>query len=185
MSIICQIEPVGGRRVIHAALAKRRKHANLIPSLRGAPQTMGPIATYRVRPRKGEAVADILSRSRRTGWLYPLIGGSCPGIAHLSRKAGSLRYSGITEGAFAQRLLDAALFAERHLPASNREFEARLLEIPTLQVNLLWLRELRGRNYFVSLSEGRAAPAFRLTQALKTLIGRAQRPPRKMRRTRA
>lgn len=155
-----------------------------MPSLRGSPRTGSPLPVYRMGGTN-TALPNSLRRAKIRGWQYPLIGGESPGLVHLSKAHDGLKYAGVTEGPFVRRLLDAASLAEERLADSSQMFEPRLLEIPALQIYLLWLRPKQGANIFVSLSERKLVPKLTLESDIGRIISRARRGVAKSRSGRA
>jgi hypothetical protein len=98
-----------------------------------------------------------------------------PGLGHLQRERGGLKFGGVSEGLFAQRLLDAAVFADERLTPITQVFKARILEIPSLRICALWLFSRRGISQFVPLTDEPSAgfTALHVVDSIKTKIDQA------------
>lgn len=173
MPIVSKVKPKGGQRVVHAALSRRIGRGSHLPSLQGEPKTGASLPVYRISAR-GASRAKPLALARRVGWQYPVIGGDRPGLACLRECRSGLRYAGLIEGALPQRLLDAALVAEAHLAGDTRTYQARLLHIPALQIQALWLYVPHGPNLFVTLTEARRAHEQTPVNDIRQLIRRVR-----------
>jgi hypothetical protein len=144
-----------------------------MPSLHGAPKTGMPLPLYRISAAAA-ASAKPLARVQKIGWQYPLLGGKCPGLVNLREGSGGLKYSGVIEGALPERFLSAALLAEREFQDDDETYEPRLLHIPSLQLQALWLYRARGRSRFVSFSERRRALPLKVEDDIRGLIRRVR-----------
>jgi hypothetical protein len=170
MPIVSQLQPKNAREIVHMALGQRLHRAEHAASLRGAPRTGAALPVYRIA-KANISDRTLLSRAKKIGWRYPLVGGECPGLVHLVTVRGGFEFGGITEGIFAQRLLDAALLAEHALSKHKKKFQPRLLDIPALHVHALWLRSPRGTNYFIALSE--SANSMKMEDNIHGMMRRA------------
>ena len=157
MPIKGQIEPVGGRDIVNAALSQRQH----LPALLGSPQTGAPLPVY-LLSRDEALLPDPLSAAKLIGWKYPIIGGDSAGLAFLLIAPDGLKFAGISHGPLAGRLLEAAVLADENLESVAEEFEPRLLEIPALHIYALWLFSAEREDVFISLMEGQPPDSFSL-----------------------
>jgi hypothetical protein len=176
MPIETQGEPEGGRDTVHAALAARSHRAPL-SAPGGVLQTCVPLPLYVLSPTEA-GYDDPLPAARHVGWQYPVVGGEAPALAFLQNvKDGGVTFGGVSYGALPARLLDAAMLADDSLKGRSGRFEPRLLEIPGLRMNALWLREVDGgADFFVSLEEGHRSdpPPLQLLRDIKPRIEAAR-----------
>ena len=161
MALKGQAEPVGGRDIVNDALRQRAHRAQQSPALRGSPQTGAPLPVY-LLGREEALLSDPLGAAKLIGWKYPVIGGDSPGIASLLIAPDGLKFAGINHGPLPERLLDAAVLADRNLGPLEETFEPRLLEIPALRLYALWLFRNDRENFFVSLMDGQPPGSSKL-----------------------
>ena len=152
MPIKGQIEPVGGREIVHAALSHRSHRGQYLPALCGSPQTGAPLPVYVISCDEA-LFPDPLGAAKLIGWKYPIVGGDSAGLAFLLITPDGLKFAGISHGPLPGRLLEAAVVADKHLESVAEEFEPRLLEIPALHIYALWLFRAEGENFFISLMD--------------------------------
>jgi hypothetical protein len=167
MAIVGQAEPVGGREIIHAALSRRIRRPKPIASLKGSPKTGAALPVYRIS-RKGALVSKPLSRAKKIGWRYLIVGGSAIGLAVLARRSQRLEFGGIHEGALPDSLLKAAELAEQRSGAETKTFEPRLLEIPSQHVFALWMFAPRVGSFFIPLT-GSGTESLRVVDKIEIL----------------
>ena len=132
-----------------------------------------PLPVYRIAKGTTSELAHV-SRARMVGWRYPIVGGEYPALAFLAARRKQLIYVGISEGAFAERFLNAALVADRKLSSAPLRFEPRFLDIPALHLYLLWFRSTDGNDCFIPLASNRSRVPLVLTHDLKGLVHKAK-----------
>ena len=147
--------PADGVSTLHTALEKRVRRmsfASGAPAGGGTADTGSPLPVFHL----GMDYAthpDALQFARQTEWRYPVIGPNALGFATISEAAGAPQYCGITYGMFAQRLFDACQIADKTFGNNAaEEYEARILDVPGLNVVALWLAG--ETNHFIPLLEG-------------------------------
>lgn len=166
-----------GRKTLHEAL--RLRVAARDPWLQGSPRTLAGLPVYTL------AWSDVsrgafAAKARRTGWVYPVVGGKSPALALLAMdEAGRPAYAGAIASSLARRLLRAGARAEAELGAARTRFHPRILEIPSLRLFALWLHAPRDASRFVAITHERASEARVLTA--KEMRERIDRAPARRR----
>lgn len=151
MAIRAQAGPAGGRDIISAALSRRTHRAAYLTPLGGAPQAGSPLPVYCLGLADAASAAP-LARAIAVGWRYPIVGGANAGLANLEPAEDGYAFAGVSHGAFAARLVQAAYLAEEALGTTDAAYEPRLLEVPALGLAALWLNGPDDR--FIPLMEG-------------------------------
>jgi hypothetical protein len=141
--------PLGGAR------NKRRTKAL-------APSVPLPVYTINVSEVSGP---NFLSNAVQTGWRYFVQDADQAVLADLDiDEKGKNVFAGVTRGPFAERLVSAAMQAEKLFGASSDEFAPRILEIPPLYLVAFWMHEVHsdvaknqfGKDRFIPALEGPA-----------------------------
>ena len=171
MTIKTQVEPAGGRDIVHSALSQRSHRAKHFPSLSGTPQTGAPLPVY-LLSRDEASLQNPLANAKLIGWKYPILGGDSVGLASLLITEDGLKFAGINHGLLSGRLLDAAVLADSKQGPLAKEFEPRLLEIPSLRIYALWLFCTGSENSFISLMDGHppGSAKLRIVKSIRSRI---------------
>lgn len=172
MSFMMQEEPAHGRDRAHDEICARLHPSRRMASLDGKLRTGTPLPVYRLGRPRGDITTRPEERAKKVGWRYPIFGGKVPGLLFLHRAGGKLVYGGISEGEFPNRLLKAALAAEKEIGGMKKALEPRLLEIPSLRLYMLWFYASRGKNYFFPLT-GRRDPKHAYETNIRGMIARS------------
>jgi hypothetical protein len=81
-----------------------------------------------------------LRNAQQTGWIYLISGDDPVAVAEVrTTKEGGAHPASISTGQLPQRLANITKFAEQQYGADPADLEPRLLEIPALYVDALWL----------------------------------------------
>lgn len=186
MPITASPPPRNARAAVLAAIRKLRPKTRYIPSLGRGSKFCAPLPVYRIAA-KGAHASNPLAFARRVGWRYPIVGARVAGLLLLAERRGEFHFGGLFEGHVAESLLGAASFAEHALEDSRLDYAARLLDIPSLQLCLLWLHSARRESRFVCFV-GRFAQDLEMEDSVKAIIDRAESatkgrtPPRRAKR---
>ena len=117
-----------------------------------APQVGQPIPRYLVKLSDLTDV-NFLAKAVQIGWRYLIVGAGPATIADVKQaQSGDPSFDSLIHGDFADRLAQAADLAAQQYGAQPEEFEARILEIPSIYMSALWLHG--PRDVFFSTHEG-------------------------------
>src|SRR5262245_60439904 len=108
MAIRSNAGPPNGRFVMLQALTSRLQQAvRSATPLGGAPQTGSPVPVHHL-PLTSLGYEDPLAATTVTNWLYPVIGGTRPGLAAVREAGGAAGavFGGLSQGTFAARFMD-------------------------------------------------------------------------------
>ena len=117
-----------------------------------APQVGQPIPRYLVKLSDLTDV-NFLTRAVQIGWRYLIVGAGPVTIADVKQtQSGDPSFDSLIHGDFADRLAQATDLAAQQYGAQPDEFEARILEIPSIYMSALWLHG--PRDVFFSTLDG-------------------------------
>ena len=117
-----------------------------------APQVSQPMPRYLVKLNDLTDV-NFLAKAVQIGWRYLIVGAGPAAIADVKQvQSGAPSFDSLIHGDFADRLAQAADLAARQYGSHPDEFEARILEIPSIQMSALWLHG--PRDVFFSTLDG-------------------------------
>ncbi len=117
-----------------------------------APQVSQPIPRYLVKLSDLTDV-NFLAKAVQIGWRYLIVGAGPVAVADVKQvQSGAPSFDSLIHGDFADRVAQAADLAARQYGAHPDEFEARILEIPSIYLSALWLHG--PRDVFFSTSQG-------------------------------
>jgi len=104
-----------------------------------APQVSQPMPRYLVKLNDLTDV-NFLVKAVQIGWRYLIVGAGPAAIADVKQvPSGAPSFDSLIHGDFADRLAQAADLAAQQYGSHPDEFEARILEIPSIQMSALWL----------------------------------------------
>jgi len=150
MTVVAIKDNAEVRKAVHAALAQRPTWDQFMSSLRGDIRLGAPIAHYRIKG-KVQLYGNLLETARRTGWRLPVVGGETVGLIHVAKTRSGWKFEGITEGRVPERLIVAVRKAEEVLAHLPEKLELRLLDIPALRFEAVWLHSRNGTDRFIAL----------------------------------
>lgn len=121
-----------------------------------------PFPLYRLKLASIRQGADPLRGATRIGWRYLVERDDTPAVADLHERSdtGALDFGQMATGPLADQLVAGAnraeaLFGEQR--GAEQEYEARILEVPSLHIIALWL-ESENPLFLVLLPEGSGDP---------------------------
>jgi chitosanase len=119
-----------------------------------APQVGQPIPRYLVKLNDLTDV-NFLAKAVQIGWRYLIVGAGPAAIADVKQaQSGEPSFDSLIHGDFADRMAQATDLAAQQYEAHPDEFEARILEIPSIYMSALWLHG--PRDVFFSMPEGQS-----------------------------
>jgi hypothetical protein len=146
MSLFVPEPPAKGLRIINEALGSLLSQpGSALSAMAGInPDRLSAAAPHRTYFVQLESVAEgrILSEAELTGWRYIVLNDESPLLAaelDIDADAGVLEFSNANLGPHAEGTLQGVRIAESLDEVRERDFELRLLEIPSLYVIALWL----------------------------------------------
>ncbi|MGZ8709867.1 MAG: hypothetical protein ACXW5U_13415 [Thermoanaerobaculia bacterium] len=100
-----------------------------------------------------ETNQSLLSHSPFTGWQYLIFRQGKPvASAELISAERGLEYGGLDEGSLARDVVDAIRFAERLREVQTSRYEIRILRVPSLWLDAVWLA-LQGRDLLIPIHD--------------------------------
>jgi hypothetical protein len=111
------------------------------------------------------ARGEIPEAAAMVGWRYLIVGPTSVATADIDMpgSGGEPAFNKLSEGANAERLSDALGVADANFGRSGAGYEARLLELPALNIGAVWLSGAQGDVFIPYLDEARLggrAPAI-------------------------
>lgn len=157
MTIHLSPGPSDGREAVRHALA------HLLPQLVGgsrsplgggneAASTSQPLPVFSV---KLDEIDDetFTKKANAAGWRYIVKSGAPIGVADVKvSRSGAVAFKSLTRGPTAERLQMAADYADATYGRGVERFDVRILEVPALYSNVLWLHG--PRDVFIPYLEG-------------------------------
>ena len=158
MTITVSEKPVHGMAVVEQILNSRTH----LPPLVGHQRNIGAFLPEYLLGVTDCTKDDPLTAAFNSGWqclIYDAVKPPC--LVQLALVSGALEYNGLRYGILADRLLKAAQTAEKRLAASAVDYQPRLLSVPALRLNFLWLHGGDGVDKFICLTGGPGKGNFR------------------------
>jgi len=149
--------PTLGTQIVGRAvndLMPDRAAAAAVAAGGAAPQVSQPMPRYLVKLNDLTDV-NFLAKAVQIGWRYLIVGAGPAAIADVKQvQSGAPSFDSLIHGDFADRLAQATDLAAQQYGSHPDEFEARILEIPSIQMSALWLHG--PRDVFFSTLDGQS-----------------------------
>lgn len=156
MTVMTKDGPPAGKVVLGQALRHlMTRQSDPLATKGGAVDTSKPLEVFTLR-LDDISGSDFLRKAVSTGWRYLIVADGPIAMADL--RGAAPEFANLTRGRLAEQLEQAANLAESAYGASPTEFEARVLEIPSLYVMALWLHAGSEQiNRFIWIADGAQA----------------------------
>ena len=140
MTIKISPGPAGAIQVVEGAVNDLMvDHTVALAAGGGATQVSQPIQRFLLK-LNDLTDTDFLAKAAPIGWRYLILGPGPIAVADVKEmQSGAPSFDSLIHGEIADRLAKASELAEQRYGAQANEFEARILEIPSIHMSALWL----------------------------------------------